>query len=69
MSNTLEEFLVTVYKDEDQLYDSENYSGYSFNAEDKTRMTYSNTFLPFMSKQAVGMTLRDSSAKLNELLL
>lgn len=69
MSNTLEEFLVTVYNDDDPLYDSEDYSGFSFNAEDKSKMTYSKTFLPFMSTKAVGVTLRDSSAKLNELLL
>jgi hypothetical protein len=58
---------VSVYKDDDPVFDAESFSGYSFSIEDKTRMGYSD-YLAAMSKQAVGMTLRDSSGQLNAVL-
>ena len=49
------------------MVDAESFLGYSFNSEDRTRMGYSE-YLEKMSKQAVGMTLRDSSGSLNAIL-
>ena len=47
------------------MFDPEYNEGYSFNEEDRVRMDYVKDFLPEMSHQAVGMTMRDTSAKLN----
>ena len=58
---------MAVFKDDDPYYDSENFTGFSFDYDDRVKMSYSD-YLPLMSKQAVGMTMRDSSARLNMLL-
>ena len=53
---------VTVYYDEDPNIDTENFDGYSFDSTTLQEMKFTKDFLPLMSEQPVGMTLRDSSA-------
>lgn len=67
LENTLKGLEMFVYKDDDPVVDAESLVGYSFNAEDKTRMEYSY-YLLSMTGKAVGMTLRDSSGSMNAVL-
>jgi hypothetical protein len=67
LENALKSTEVQVFADDDPISDAESFTGYSFNQNDKTLFKYPE-YLRLMSKQAIGMTLRDSSVGLNEIL-
>lgn len=51
----------TVFVDIDATRDMENFSGFSFKNSEVEQMRLVKDFLPQMSQNAVGMTMRDSS--------
>jgi hypothetical protein len=67
LDSALKGYEFQVFEDDDPIVDSESFTGYSFDKNDKTRLEYTK-YLEKMSKQAVGMTLRDSSGQLNAIL-
>ena len=56
----------TVFVDHDATNDVENFSGYSFKPDTVEVMKFNEAFLPNMSKNAVGMTMRDKSSSLRK---
>jgi len=56
----------TVYVDSDATNDVENFSGYSFKPDTVEVMKFNEAFLPNMSKNAVGMTMRDKTISLQK---
>ena len=58
----------TVFVDDEVTNDQENFSGYSFRDDSIEVMSFGQSFLPKMSQNAVGMTMRDSSASMKKIL-
>lgn len=66
LRNKIGKVKTNVYVDEDATNDEENFSSFSFKPDTVGRMGFSNEFLPQMSKNPVGMSMRDNSDALRK---
>lgn len=64
LADKIGELETTVYVDPDATNNFEDFSAYSFNKDKREVMKYKSMFLPKMTKNPLGMTLRESSTGL-----